>query len=111
MTRGIGAEARQIDDGVFRYEIRELVLPGADQQRANEEVVPGQFVDDTHIDAIFGLRTAEQIGDIEPVLLGHGLEEILLERSEAHTSELQSLMRKSYAVFVLPTTTQVQPPK
>src|SRR3546814_5418057 len=38
--------------------------------------------------------TAEEIGEIDDVLR-------LLERSEEHTSELQSLMRISYAVFCL----------
>src|SRR3546814_6604676 len=33
-----------------------------------------------------------------PVILGRG---VLVERSEEHTSELQSLMRISYAVFCL----------
>src|SRR3546814_2943298 len=55
-------------------------------------------------------------------LLGHGLVEerplspadraraALLRRSEEHTSELQSLMRISYAVFCLKTTTPGLPP-
>src|SRR3546814_5072235 len=39
-------------------------------------------------------------GSAGAVLLVHGLDAVL-ERSEEHTSELQSLMRNSYAVFCL----------
>src|SRR3546814_3180305 len=42
-----------------------------------------------------GLRVVEQLGDGCPVTDG------LVDRSEEHTSELQSLMRISYAVFCL----------
>src|SRR3546814_20672633 len=42
------------------------------------------------------------------VKLGHGDIEKLFGRSEEHTSELQSLMRISYAVFCLKTTTLVR---
>src|SRR3546814_5935604 len=38
-------------------------------------------------------------------LAAHGLRPLLLDRSEEHTSELQSLMRISYAVFCLNKTT------
>src|SRR3546814_9142412 len=57
---------------------------------------------------------AEERRDGSPndVLIGHSLEERfvlvvvvrLMNRSEEHTSELQSLMRISYAVFCLKTT-------
>src|SRR3546814_3787421 len=36
-----------------------------------------------------------------PVLLGHRRRQVAAIRSEEHTSELQSLMRISYAVFCL----------
>src|SRR3546814_10781313 len=36
--------------------------------------------------------------------------QVLAERSEEHTSEIQSLMRLSYAVFCLKTTTQTRLP-
>src|SRR3546814_5143336 len=44
---------------------------------------------------------SEATGDM--IILGteHGLEAVYLKRSEEHTSELQSLMRISYAVFCL----------
>src|SRR3546814_2185973 len=67
--------------------------------------VAGQFVE---------AREADQLGDlgvgVEPGQLivpgGEGIENLAIvdalgERSEEHTSELQSLMRISYAVFCL----------
>src|SRR3546814_3340026 len=55
----------------------------------------------THPSAELARFAAElQISDIpEPVL--RRAEDFLLDRSEEHTSELQSLMRISYAVFCL----------
>src|SRR3546814_2669068 len=92
---GIGPEAGQIDDGEFRHEIGKLARLWADQQRANEQIMPCQFVDDTHVDAVFRLGTAEQIRDVELFLACQRFQEIFLEsgemfgrRSEAHTSEL-----------------------
>src|SRR3546814_2402317 len=40
----------------------------------------------------------------------HGLSDLVDERSEEHTSELQSLMRISYAVFCLKKKTKQEPP-
>src|SRR3546814_6140513 len=73
VTRRIGAEARQGDDRKFGNEVFKLARLGADQEGADELVVPGELVDDAHADA----------------------------RSEEHTSELQSLMRISYAGICL----------
>ena len=86
MACRVGLEARQVDDGVFRREAGKFVCGGADQQGADEQVVPGALVDDAHIDAMFGLRTAEQVGDIERVLFAQRLEEIRLERGEMFRS-------------------------
>src|SRR3546814_16013118 len=48
---------------------------------------------------------ARSVGALESSALGAGIDELteraLTERSEEHTSELQSLMRISYAVFCL----------
>ena len=57
----IGPEARQVDDGIFGRETRQLVLGRAYQQGADEQVVPGQFVDDPHVQAVVGIGAAEQI--------------------------------------------------
>src|SRR3546814_6086243 len=55
--------------------------------------------------------TGEDVGE-EPVLLQLGAEALQgrpHRRSEEHTSELQSLMRISYAVFCLKKKTQKEP--
>src|SRR3546814_17785000 len=110
---------------------RSLGLFGPHQQRADEMGMPGVFGDDPHLHAIFGLRSAEQILREQRFLGGELGEKIILQRremlgrhrlvglappdgafgfrvangelvrSEEHTSELQSLMRISYAVFCL----------
>ena len=82
VTLGIGAEAGQVDDRVFRREAFEFIGSRTHQQGAHEQVVPREFVDDTHLDALLRLRAAEQVRHIERVLLGHGLEEVLLQRSK-----------------------------
>ena len=52
MPLGIGAEAGQVDDRVIGREALEILLLGADEHRADEEVVPRQFVDDADADAM-----------------------------------------------------------
>ncbi len=69
MAGRIGLEARQVDDGVFGQEIGKRRRFRADEQRADEQAVPGIFGDDADLDAVFGLRTAEQILDEQRVLL------------------------------------------
>src|SRR3546814_2715315 len=63
-----------------------------------------------HHQALVDQHTARQMRDVELVVALRGeqflgaatrLEQLQLERSEEHTSELQSLMRISYAVFCL----------
>src|SRR3546814_4015259 len=44
---------------------------------------------------------SEQIDEQALPVLEHGFERTAIARSEEHTSELQSLMRSSYAVFCL----------
>src|SRR3546814_2773870 len=61
-------------------------LTGGAQPFFAEIDVAGQFAQDHHID-VAGHFGAQRRG--------------ILERSEEHTSELQSLMRNSYAVFCL----------
>src|SRR3546814_3044650 len=71
-------------------------------------VAPNVLVDDpgAHRDALAGDRWIEVLGIVPRV--GHAqllpvlaIEQICRMRSEEHTSELQSLMRISYAVFCL----------
>ncbi len=82
MARGIGAEAGQVDDCEFGHEAGQLGSLRANQHRADEQIVPGIFVDHPHLDAMFRLRSAEQVGDEQRF---HALElgqEVSLERRE-----------------------------
>src|SRR3546814_5063168 len=51
--------------------------------------------------AAAGIHPGSQRRHPWPVRAGSGLDRRAMERSEEHTSELQSLMRISYAVFCL----------
>src|SRR3546814_16623802 len=85
-----GLEGRQVDDRIFGGEAGQLLRARTDQQRADEQVVPGEFVDDAHVDAMFGLRSAEQVGDVELVLLPQRGEEIGLQRRDRKSTRLNS---------------------
>src|SRR3546814_7989188 len=73
-----------------------------------------------HMDAVAHARD-EDLGFIAVIVVDqpdvgdepHAVEAIVVVRSEEHTSELQSLMRISYAVFCLKkkTTTSIQHPR
>ena len=82
----IGAEARQVDDRVFGREPRQLVGFRPHQQGADEQVVPGEFVDHADLDAMLRLRPAEEIRDVELLLVGQRQQEIVLQRSNASGS-------------------------
>src|SRR3546814_3560882 len=74
----------------------------------------------THLrDVLRDLHLGDAVNYVHNVMNGHGFGEALsdagmlehrqaLERSEEHTSELQSLMRISYAVFCLKKKTKAQ---
>ena len=79
---GIGLEAGQVDDGVFGDEARDFFRRRAHQQRFDEQVVPRHLGDHAHVDAVFGLRAAEQVGDIELFAVFEVGEEIGLEHGE-----------------------------
>src|SRR3546814_1811768 len=70
--------------------------------RIGDELVIGQLIGDIDLEerALFGEVTRE-LGDDWDITLGARGYRIESGRSEEHTSELQSLMRISYAVFCL----------
>ncbi len=82
MAGRVGAEAGQVDDGVFGYEAIEFVVGGAHQQRPDELVVPGELVDHADTGAVFGLRAAEQVGDKQIAPVRERRHEVALERGE-----------------------------
>src|SRR3546814_3019352 len=70
-------------------------------QRIQEQIVGGQDIA-LQVELDGRLRLVQRIDDALHVLpFDLGLGDVVTDRSEEHTSELQSLMRISYAVFCL----------
>jgi hypothetical protein len=78
---GIGAEARQVDDGQFGHEIAQRRRLGADQQRADEQRVPGEFGKHAGLDLEIRIGAAIEILREQPHAFGM-LEEVGVERGE-----------------------------
>src|SRR3546814_8926033 len=79
--------------------VREIVL----DEKLNLNSPEQQAIVDIMLDDMLGL------GPLEPLLADDLVTDIMVNRSEEHTSELQSLMRISYAVFCLKKKTQTTP--
>src|SRR3546814_7246043 len=98
--QGRAQEGRQVHDHRFGSDLRPAHDEGRERiQRVEQEV---------RIDLIMECATL-RILRLEPIGVGAPLDRAHLvriaERSDEHTSELQSLMRISYAVFCLKKTT------
>src|SRR3546814_5254456 len=105
-----GCEAADIGDDPFRLaallrhgdgvDAADLVERHADLEPVDHRVdclfahPPG---DPQQRDLAFALHHADLLEDIEGVAAGDALQTQRVQRSEEHTSELQSLMRISYA--------------
>src|SRR3546814_9761109 len=89
VTRSFGAELRRL----LALSAKSRLTAFASGLAVTGALQPGQLVLDRQI-----VADLIDIG-VDPV--GKGLEDHLALRSEEHTSELQSLMRNSYAVFSL----------
>src|SRR3546814_1858466 len=78
-----------------------------DQERAQFGKLAPRLGDGA-VGRLVGVHLLHAVGDGRPRGIGRagGLERVLI-RSEEHTSELQSLMRISYAVFCLSKKTQL----
>jgi hypothetical protein len=81
MAFRIGAEARQVDDGELRHEAGEIGRLGADQQRADEQRMPGQLGEDPGLDLECGIGAAVKILREQRHAFGV-LEEVGMERVE-----------------------------
>ena len=81
VTFGIGAEARHVDDGEFGHEIPERRGLGADQQRADEQRVPGEFGEDPGLDLEARIGAAIEILREQRHAFGM-LEEVGVQRGE-----------------------------
>ena len=79
MAVRVRLEARQVDDGVFGRKACQFIGSRANQQSADEQIVPCHLGDDANVDAVFRLAAAEQVSDIELFLAFQRFEEISLE--------------------------------
>src|SRR3546814_9940595 len=61
----------------------------------------GVRIEEPRVEVVVGLVGQERVGLVAAALLGGVDDLVLAGRSEEHTSELQSLLRLSYAVFCL----------
>ena len=82
MAFRIGPERRQVDHRELGREAGEFFGFRPNQQRADEEVVPGELVDDANADAVLRLRSAVEIGDEQLVLVAKRGHEILIQAVE-----------------------------
>src|SRR3546814_2625953 len=83
--------------------LRNLVIVGVDFAEGQKAVAVAAIFDERRLQRRFDTGDLGQIDIALELLMLCGLEIKLLDavRSEEHTSELQSLMRISYAVFCL----------
>src|SRR3546814_8354272 len=77
---------------IYDVQDRGAALIAELQGRESEAIGLAQSIDLPEMTAVFWFSSADM--EIDPYVAGR-------KRSEAHTSELQSLMRTSYAVFCL----------
>src|SRR3546814_10816013 len=101
--------ARYTHDKISGYGEQNYVIPGVGEISAAPPGVPNPFADETKTNA-FTYRVAFDHHFTDDVMayasVSRGFKAgayntLPLQRSEEHTSELQSLMRISYAVFCL----------
>src|SRR3546814_9625354 len=74
---------------------------GIDFGEIHHREIKARKLVDGEAQALLALRRAPRPAELAPSLLLKNTAEFTLERSEEHTSELQSIMRISYAVFCL----------
>src|SRR3546814_1145013 len=87
---------------------RDMIDPDANEARvrfaADIEIVLGHFLEhdaDVEFRHDPAVDAGQRLRDALLVVSGEGIDRVIDFRSEEHTSELQSLMRISYAVFCL----------
>src|SRR3546814_8293170 len=81
-------------------QLRRVELVGGDHRGQVFGLVAGKGDEQRVVEQIFGLHVAAGVGEGEEDAVDHAVMK-RFARSEEHTSELQSLMRISYAVFCL----------
>src|SRR3546814_4556156 len=97
-TRGIRGEAAFAAEPVLqRRQHRRTAAAAAVGIVLAAAVVPQLMPHAEHVGVVGG--GVDRVGDVDAAIHRHACERVLVFRSEEHTSELQSLMRVSYAVF------------
>ncbi len=81
MAFGIGPKTRQIDDGELRHEVFKFRRLRADQQRADEQRMPGKFGKDPRLDPKTRVGAAVEILREQRHAFGM-LEEVFVEGVE-----------------------------
>src|SRR3546814_3973078 len=85
--------------GIYNQQVREALQDGGRHRHLSDDWADIHWIELTAVDE---RDVRERIRARYPPENGYVVTEILLlNRSEEHTSELQSLMRLSYAVFCL----------
>src|SRR5262249_44672054 len=88
---GISLERRQAQNGEIGDVVGELGALGTDQQRADEQRVPGELGIDPRLDAVFGVGAAVEVLGVE--LLASGvLEEVAEQQVELGGRQLAVLL-------------------
>src|SRR3546814_3294319 len=94
LTRPVGITGQRDWDVAVVDGSRIVLTPTASGQSAAVDNAMQQAVEVIR-------RRIDEMGTREPTIIRQGQNRIVVQRSEEHTSELQSLMRNSYAVFCL----------
>ncbi len=90
---GVGLERGQAEDGEIRHVMGKLGAIGSDQQRADEQRMPGELGEDACLDPVFRIGAAIEVLGVELLALGV-CKEILVKQIE--------LGRRQLAVLVPP---------
>jgi hypothetical protein len=97
---GIGLERRQAEDGEVGRIVRQLLALRSDQQRADEQRVPGKLGIDPRLDAVLGVGAAIEVLRVELFALGMG-EEIVEQEVELGRRQLAVLLPPDRLLGVL----------
>src|SRR3546814_1005066 len=88
-------DVRDLDAAIPELEVAIFQVVGLEEPVIQLPERPPRIGDHVGGEVVDGLELGQEVGVVEVLQLHHGL------RSEEHTSELQSLMRISYAVLCL----------
>ena len=96
----IGLEGRQAEDGEIRDVVRQVLALRADQQRADEQRVPGELSEHARLDAVFRIGAAIKVLR-EKLLAARVLEEIVQQHVKLFGRKLAVLLPPNRALRLL----------